>query len=131
MIQHVNFQVAREEVEECVSFYGLLGFSRVEPPESLAHRAVWLQSGPTQIHLEFADSEGNAVARPVAGHRDDDWPGGRVGHVAIVVSEYAAAIGALGRIGVPIEERTPHWGSPRCFVRDPAGNRLELMESAP
>lgn len=133
MIQHVNFKVAREDVEECASFYELLGFKAVAAPGALADRAVWLQSGATQIHLQFAEADGSPSAVRVAGAEGaaalDGTEG--FGHVAIVVSEYAAALGALGRIGIPVEERTPHWGSPRCYVRDPAGNRLELMEFAP
>lgn len=133
MIQHVNFKVAREDVEECVSFYELLGFKAVSPPESLAARAVWLQNGATQIHLQYAEADGSASAVRPSGAGEAEVLAGveGFGHVAIVVSEYAAAIGALGRIGVPVDERTPHWGSPRCYVRDPVGNRLELMEFAP
>ncbi|MGH2906041.1 MAG: hypothetical protein ACRDKI_04655 [Solirubrobacterales bacterium] len=100
---------------ECAAFYELIGFAQVEPPPSLADRALWLASGPTSIHLQYAESTG------------DSGPG----HVAIVVPEYASRLGVLRAAGVAVDERAPHWGSPRCYVRDPAGNRLELMEFPP
>jgi catechol 2,3-dioxygenase-like lactoylglutathione lyase family enzyme len=122
MIHHVNFQVPRALVEECREFYELLGFRRATPPGTLADRALWLSRAGTQIHLEFAGRDGEEFA--VAG---DIGPG----HVAIVVPSFAETVAALRQSGVTIEPRDNHWKTPRCFVRDPAGNRLELMKSEP
>jgi catechol 2,3-dioxygenase-like lactoylglutathione lyase family enzyme len=122
MIHHVNFQVPRALAEECATFYELLGFRRAMPPLALTDRSLWLSRAGTQIHLEFASREGEEVA--VAG---DSGPG----HIAIVVPSFAETLVALREAGVTIEPRGKHWNSPRCFVRDPAGNRLELMESEP
>jgi hypothetical protein len=33
--------------------------------------------------------------------------------------------------GFDPEPRQEHWGAPRSFVRDPAGNRVELMSAPP
>ncbi len=115
MIHHVTFEVARERWEACVAFYALLGFERVQPPPSLADRAVWVRRGPTQVHLMDVDE-------PVVLPR---------GHVAVVVADYDATLAALAAAGHDVEPRTEHWGSPRAYVRDPAGNLVELMAFPP
>jgi catechol 2,3-dioxygenase-like lactoylglutathione lyase family enzyme len=115
MIQHVTFEVRRDRWDACVDFYALLGFERVQPPPSLADRAAWVQSGPTQVHLMH-------VEEPVVLPR---------GHVAAVVDEYDATLAALRDAGHDVEPRAEHWGSPRSYVRDPAGNLVELMAFPP
>jgi catechol 2,3-dioxygenase-like lactoylglutathione lyase family enzyme len=114
MIQHVTRTVSPAAVEKCVSFYGLLGFAPAEPPPGIAGRAVWLALGPTQLHLMLRDD-----ARP------------EQGHVAIVAADYAETVERLRGAGHEVEARREHWGSPRSYVRDPAGNLVELMERAP
>ena len=115
MVQHVTLEVRREQAEECAAFWGLLGFERVEPPPSLADRAAWLQHGSTQIHLMW-------VQEPVALPH---------GHVAVVLEDYEGTLAALHDAGHPTEPRREHWGSPRAYVHDPAGNLVELMAFAP
>ena len=115
MIHHVAFEVAREDWEACVAFYGLLGFERVPPPPSLAERAAWVERGGTQVHL--LDVEAPAVLTH--------------GHVAVVVDRYDATVEALRRAGHDVEPRAEHWGSPRAYVHDPAGNLVEIMAFPP
>ena len=115
MIQHVTLEIHPERVPDCVAFYALIGFLEVEPPPSLARRAAWVQSGPTQIHLMHVDD-------PVTLPR---------GHVAVVADDYAMTAGRLREAGFEVEPRDEHWGAPRSYVRDPAGNLVELMASPP
>jgi catechol 2,3-dioxygenase-like lactoylglutathione lyase family enzyme len=115
LIQHVAVEVARERLDECVRFYALLGFVQVEPPESLRDRAAWLERGGTQVHLLFVDEP---VALPA-------------GHVAVVVEAYEATLDRVRAAGHPVDPRREHWGSPRAYVRDPAGNLVELMAFPP
>lgn len=114
MIQHVTRQIPPAKLEACVEFYGLLGFVSVDPPAAVAGRAVWLQLGATQLHLMIV-----ADATPEAGH------------VAIVADAYAATVEHLQRAGHEIEPRRAHWGAARAYVRDPAGNLVELMAAPP
>lgn len=114
MIQHVTFPIPKGLVAECAAFWRLLGFTDAEPPPSLADRAHWLQRGPTQVHLLY-DEEGHA----------------RAGHVAVVVDDYEATFDALRAAGHAPEARAQHWGVPRGYVRDPAGNLVELMAAPP
>jgi catechol 2,3-dioxygenase-like lactoylglutathione lyase family enzyme len=114
MIQHVTREIVPSELETCVAFYRALGFDRVDPPPALADRFVWLERGGTQIHLE-----------PVAGARPE------AGHVGILVDPYPETIERLRAEGYDVEPRAEHWGSPRAYVRDPAGNLVEIIAWAP
>jgi catechol 2,3-dioxygenase-like lactoylglutathione lyase family enzyme len=115
MIQHVALEVREQDVEECVRFWVLLGFERVDAPPALAARSTWVQAGATQIHLLYADEP----AVPPEGH------------VAVVVDDHPATLAALRAAGFDPQPRTEYWGSPRAFVRSPGGHRVELMAFAP
>ena len=115
MIAHVAIEVREDEVDACVEFWSILGFEHVQAPAALAARATWVQAGPTQIHLLHEDA-------PVVAPE---------GHVAVVVGEYDATLRALRDAGFEPQPRTEHWGSPRAFVRCPAGHRVELVAFAP
>ena len=84
-------------------------------PAGLRDRAVWLARDAVQVHLLLTDA-------PVAAPR---------GHVAIVATDHAAALGRLRAGGRPVDERPRHWGAPRAFTRTPAGHRVEVMAWAP
>jgi len=115
VIQHAAIEVRAGDVDACVRFWALLGFAQVQAPPALAARSTWVQAGPTQIHLLYAD-------QPVVAPE---------GHVAVVVGDYEATLGALREAGFAPQPRTEHWGSPRAFVRSPSGHRVELMAAAP
>ena len=115
MIQHVALELRPDDGEACVRFWSLLGFSPVAVPPSLGDRALWLQSGATQVHLLYADE-------PVIAAE---------GHVAVVAEHYHATLDALRQAGLEPQPRTRHWGAERCFVRCPAGHRVEVMAFAP
>jgi hypothetical protein len=116
VIAHVALETRRDDVEAAVAFWALLGFERVQPPPSLAARAVWVQApGGFQVHLLFAE-------RPVVAP---------AGHVALVIEEYAATIARLRAAGLEAPARTEHWGAPRTQVTAPGGHRVELMAAAP
>lgn len=115
MIQHVALETREDDVGACVAFYALLGFGRVEPPETLAGRVVWLQRRGQQLHLLLTD---DPVVPPQ-------------GHVALVADDYEADLTRLRAAGHEPEPRAAHWGSARCFVDDPAGHRVELMAFPP
>ena len=115
VIQHVAVEVVRERAEACAEFWALLGFHRVEPPPTLAERATWVERDGIQVHLLYVDEP---VVPPE-------------GHIAVVVDDYERSFAALRDAGHAPEPRTEHWGAPRCFVRDPAGHRVEVMAAPP
>src|SRR5438270_9575184 len=99
MIHHDTRHTRPSDIERCVEFYGLLGFSQVQPPPGIAGRAVWLQHRGTQIHL-MLDEE----ATPERGH------------VAVLLDDYAPTVAALRAAGIEVQPRAEHWGSPRSYV---------------
>jgi catechol 2,3-dioxygenase-like lactoylglutathione lyase family enzyme len=115
MIQHVSLEVRPDQTQACADFYRLLGFEEVEPPETIADRAVWLERNGTQVHLLY-------VEEPTV------LPSG---HLAVVLDDYDATLSALEEAGHRPDERSRHWGSPRAFVKDPGGNLVEVMAWPP
>jgi catechol 2,3-dioxygenase-like lactoylglutathione lyase family enzyme len=114
MLQHVTREIPPATVDACVRFYGILGFAPVEPPPGIKGRAVWVERAGTQVHLM---------------PRDDASP--QSGHVGIVLEHYEATLRRLRDQGHDVEPRREHWGSPRAYVRDPAGNLVEVMAWPP
>jgi catechol 2,3-dioxygenase-like lactoylglutathione lyase family enzyme len=114
MLQHVSIEVRPDQVDACVAFWALLGFEQVEPPESL-RQFTWVERAGTQIHLMPFDD-------PVTTAR---------GHAAVVVEDYDAALGRLREHGFETRDGSVAWGAPRSFVRDPAGNHVEVMSAPP
>src|SRR3954466_2815141 len=115
MLQHVTIELRTGQGDECVEFYALLGFQRVDPPESLQGRATWVERDGTQVHLMPVD---DPVVPPS-------------GHHAVLVSDYDSTFAALRDAGFEPEPRKEHWGAARSFVRNPAGHRVEVMAGSP
>lgn len=114
MLHHVGIEVAPAEVEAAAGFFELLGFERVEPPETL-REYTWLEREGTQIHL--MPREQPAVPA--------------VGHAAVVTPDFEAAVRRLRDAGHAVERRREHWGSPRASATAPGGHRVELMACPP
>ena len=115
MLQHVSLEVRPDQVEACIAFWRLLGFEQVTPPPLLRDRFTWLERAGTQIHLM-------PLADPATTRR---------GHAAVVVDDYEAVLRALHERGFETRPGSNAWGAPRAFVRDPAGNHVELMSAPP
>jgi catechol 2,3-dioxygenase-like lactoylglutathione lyase family enzyme len=111
VIHHAALETHPDDADACAAFFAVLGFERVEPPPTLRERAVWLARGTQQVHLLLTEE-------PVVPPR---------GHVAVVVADYEATIARLD----DVDPRPEHWGSPRCFARDPAGHVVEIMAFPP
>ncbi len=114
-LHHAALETRRADVEACVAFFALLGFAPARPPASLVDVAAWVERDGQQIHLLYADD-------PVVPPR---------GHVAIVCPDYDATLERLRAHGFVPRPRKEHWGSPRCFVADPAGHQVEVMAFSP
>jgi catechol 2,3-dioxygenase-like lactoylglutathione lyase family enzyme len=116
VIQHVSFEVEPDQVDACVEFYELIGFRRVPAPEKLAHFVTWLERDGDQVHL---------LQLPETSHMN-------AGHAAVPLGDdYEATQARLREAGHQVDDHEEYWGSPRSFVRDPAGNLVELMQFAP
>jgi catechol 2,3-dioxygenase-like lactoylglutathione lyase family enzyme len=114
MIQHVTRDVPPTRLQDCVDFYALLGFEPVSVPPTIGGGVRWLERRGTQVHLMPVER-----ARPAPGH------------VAVVVTAYDETVMRLRDAGHEVDPRREHWGAPRAFVSDPAGNLVEIMASPP
>jgi catechol 2,3-dioxygenase-like lactoylglutathione lyase family enzyme len=114
VLHHVGIEVAAGDMEASVGFFELLGFERVEPPETL-REFTWLECEGTQVHL-MPEAE-PTVPSP--------------GHLAVVVADFEATVARLREAGFEVEPKREHWGEPRALAIAPGGHRVELMAAAP
>lgn len=111
-IDHVNLVVPPGAVDEVARFWTEVFGLAPQPRQSLSGRpGAWLEAGGVQIHL--SEREGTS-------HPDQ--------HVAIAVTDVGAVRAAAEELGAEWTEAQPTVGSLRGFTRDPAGNRIEVVE---
>lgn len=113
-IHHVQVAIPAEGEERARRFYGgLLGFAKLPKPANLARRGgVWFRTGNLDLHLGV-----DPAFRPAT-----------KAHVAYRVVGLPALRDRLAAAGHPTTEDEPLPGYARCYVDDPFGNRVELLE---
>jgi catechol 2,3-dioxygenase-like lactoylglutathione lyase family enzyme len=96
------------------AFYiGVLGMTETAKPAGLASRGgVWFTSGTAELHLGIA-----ADFRPA-----------RKAHPGLLVAGLDALVTRLVASGHEVIWDDMLTGYRRCYVVDPVGNRLELLE---
>lgn len=111
-IDHVQIAVPRALERECLAFYrDVLGLPEIEKPTELKPRGgAWFQLGTLQMHVGI-DPEPSPRSKR---------------HVCFLVSDLAAARASVVAAGVAVEEESVAEGLSRFFIRDPAGNRVEI-----
>ena len=114
-LQHVTFEVTREQVEPHLAFWAMLGYEEMETPEPLQGRAVWMRRGGSHVHL-LLDEE--PVVPPRA-------------HAAFVVEDWDATLRALHAAGYESRPAMRLWECERAYLRAPGGHRVEIMSSPP
>ena len=131
MLQHAGIEIAPEEVDRAVEFFTILGFTRVQPPPSLAEGYTWVEREGTQVHLMHeprpapADPATEAPSRHGAGApppRD---------HLALVVEDFDIALARLQEHGFEVQPGREHWGARRALAHCPGNHRIELMAAPP
>ena len=112
-IHHVNVVVPRGGTDAALVFWsGVLGLRRIEKPAALDPTGAWLEvDAQTQVHL----SERDGTPHPSA-------------HVALVVDDFDALVARLAAAGAEFTPGEDLFGGGRGFTRDPAGNRIELLQ---
>ncbi|UCE90267.1 MAG: VOC family protein [Pseudomonadota bacterium] len=117
---HVSVLVA--DLERALEFYeGVLGLRASDERPELGFAGAWLDVGAQQIHLLALPNPDPVQGRPEHGGRDR--------HVALAVASLEPVRRALETAGV--EFTLSRSGRRALFCRDPDGNALELVESAP
>ena len=105
------------------AFYrDILGLGQIEEPDELS-AAFRLPAG--QVLLIFNPRMSSRPGRPVPSHGSAG-----PGHVAFALEEgtYEGALGALREAGVEIEREIDWDGGRSVYLRDPAGNSVELVD---
>jgi catechol 2,3-dioxygenase-like lactoylglutathione lyase family enzyme len=115
VLHHATLEVPKDRWNDCIGFWGLLGFAPMQPPVPLRGRFTWVARGGTQVHL--AD-----VGTPIVAE---------VGHIAVLVPDYAGSITALREAGYEVNPGSNAWDAERVFVRDPVGHLIEIMSAPP
>jgi catechol 2,3-dioxygenase-like lactoylglutathione lyase family enzyme len=115
-IHHVQIAMPAGGEPAARRFYGeLLGLVEIEKPEHLRVRGgVWFDTGSIPLHIGV-----EAEFRPAL-----------KAHVAYQVRGLPALRERLAAAGLAIVEDEPLPGYDRCYVADPFGNRVELLEPA-
>lgn len=111
-IDHVQIAVPKALEAACLKFYReIFAFPElVKPVELQARGGAWFQVGPIQMHIGV----------------DPDASPKSKRHVCFLTSDLAKAKTYVLSKSVEIEEESVAEGLARFFIRDPAGNRIEI-----
>jgi len=114
-IDHVQLAMPPGKEEMARGFYrDLLGMVElVKPPELAKRGGCWFESGGVQIHLGV----------------EADFRPAKKAHPALRCRDYADLIARLKRAGVEIIPDDAIPGTVRCYIHDPFGNRIELIQA--
>lgn len=114
-LDHVQLAMPFGGEDEARDFYaGLLGIPEVPKPLHLAKRGgCWFESGVIKVHLGV----------------EADFRPARKAHPAFRVADLVILAKRLAEAGFSVAEDEPLTGFDRCYVDDPFGNRIELMEA--
>ena len=115
MLHHVSLEVAPDDVDRTIEFFGMLGFQQIEAPDSIAPFVSWLESGTTQVHLIHTPEPTTPV----------------LGHPAVVASDFERAVEGLRHAGFTVEDADELWEERRSFAVMPGGGRVEVMAAPP
>jgi catechol 2,3-dioxygenase-like lactoylglutathione lyase family enzyme len=114
-LDHVQLAMPAEREPEAEAFYsGLLGLARIPKPEPMASRGgCWFASGPVAIHLGV----------------EQDFRPAQKAHPALVVRRLASLVEVLEAHGVAVRPNPDQPAGAGCYVDDPFGNRIELIDA--
>lgn len=115
-IHHVNVVVAPGCTDAVVPFYvDVLGLRHVQKPkDGVAQTGAWFDiDESSQVHV----SEREGDVHPQS-------------HFGLVVDDFDDVLRRLRDAGAPWEDQADIFGGRRGFTRDPAGNRVEILEAA-
>jgi len=114
-IHHVQLAMPDGEEVDAVRFYAeTLGLTQVPKPDALSPRGgVWFSWGDLEVHLGVEDQFRPAVKA----------------HPAILVRGLGKIRARIEEAGYKVSDTVQIEGFDRVYVRDPFGNRLELIEA--
>ena len=113
-LHHVQLAMPPGEEDAAVRFYGaILGLTQVAKPPELAPRGgVWFRDDDLEVHLGV----------------EEPFTPAQKAHPAFLVRNLETLRARIEAAGYRVTDDVPLLGFHRCHVRDPFGNRLELVE---
>ncbi len=114
-LNHVQLAMPVGEEDAARHFYAeVLGIPEVAKPPHLAKRGgCWFERGALKVHLGV----------------EQDFRAAKKAHPAFTVTDLPRLIARIEAAGFRVVKDEPLEGYNRCYVADPFGNRIELMES--
>jgi catechol 2,3-dioxygenase-like lactoylglutathione lyase family enzyme len=114
---HVQLAMPPGSESDAEAFYaGVLAFEVVPKPEHLAARGGrWFRSGTTELHLGV----------------EDGFRASTKAHPALRIRGLRTLRERVESARLEVEDDTQLDGHERWYLRDPFGNRLELIEAMP
>jgi catechol 2,3-dioxygenase-like lactoylglutathione lyase family enzyme len=115
-IDHVQLAMPPGRELEAEAFYvDVLGFEVLPKPEPLASRGGrWFEADGVQVHLGA----------------EEDFRPAQKAHPALVADDLDVVVAALSEGGYGVRWDTELPDVRRCYVDDPFGNRIELIDGA-
>jgi len=113
-LQHVAIDV--DDLAAAIAFYrDVVGLPVAPRPASLGDNGIWFELGNAQLHLV-----------EVPGH-----VGPASQHLALQVDDTAAEVARLRAAGIEVSDPFDIGAGVQAFLRDPAGNLVELNHTTP
>jgi catechol 2,3-dioxygenase-like lactoylglutathione lyase family enzyme len=110
-IDHVSVLIT--DVARSRQFYGdILGLREIPAPRTFDFVAIWYDLGGTYLHLLLKDQPDKISPR----------------HFCLHVSDIRAAREHAVDRGLRVDETVKIPGADRFFLRDPDGNRIEVLQ---
>jgi lactoylglutathione lyase len=122
-MRFVHTAMRVRDIDASLRFYEALGFER---------RGKLQFEGAYNIYLGVP-GDGDTLELPVNAGRDEPYDlGSGYGHIALTVGDLDAVVAKLAEQGIAPEKPPYHPGGrdevgPICFVADPDGYRIELI----
>ena len=113
-IEHVQLAMPSGGEDAARGFYsGLLGLpEQSKPPQLTVRGGCWFEAPGVKVHLGV----------------EADFRAAQKAHPALLVDDLPALVKALRASAVRVIDDDPADGRARCYVSDPFGNRIELMQ---
>jgi catechol 2,3-dioxygenase-like lactoylglutathione lyase family enzyme len=113
-LHHVQVSCPAGSEDALRAFYsGVLGMAELTKPPTLAARGgVWFRRGTAEIHCGV----------------EADFRPARKAHPGLVCTDVDAVAAACAEAGYDVAWDGNFPGFWRCYVDDPVGNRLELLQ---
>jgi catechol 2,3-dioxygenase-like lactoylglutathione lyase family enzyme len=110
-IDHVNVTTPEELESDVMEWYAdVVGLERIDKPPGTRSGGSWFRVGDQELHVSI-----------------DPHNPPKTAHFGIVVDDFEEIVSRLRAKGCHIEQAGAIAGRRRCYTRDPAGNRVEIV----